>query len=49
MTHEVQILAKIDIALVKQLKKALIDDGMTFKAWLVARIHEFLANRGCQR
>lgn len=46
MVHDVQVLAKIDGTLAKAFKKALIDDEITFKAWLLARIREFLAARG---
>ena len=45
MATDAQILAKIDVNLAKKFKKALIDEEMSFKAWLVVRIREFLAEK----
>ncbi len=45
MTTNTQILAKIDVTLAKRFKKALIDEEMSFKAWLVSQIREFLAEK----
>ena len=44
MLNEAQMLAKVDVDLAKALKKRLIDDDLTFKAWLIARIKEYIGN-----
>ena len=36
------LLAKIDQALAKQFQKRLIDDGISYRAWLETRIRNFL-------
>jgi len=36
------LLAKIDPALAKRFRKRLIDDGLTYRAWLEARINRYL-------
>ena len=37
-----QLIAELDPALVKQFQKRLIDDGLTYRAWLEARINRYL-------
>jgi len=36
------LLAKIDPTMAKRFKKRLIDDGLTYRAWLEARINRYL-------
>ena len=38
-----QILAELDTELIKKLKKQLIDDGLSYRAWLEQQIREYLA------
>ena len=42
---ETQLLAKVDPDMARQFKKALIDDDVTFKSWLVNRINEYLVRK----
>ena len=45
-----QLLVELDPGLVKRLKKRLIDDGLTYKAWVEQRIREYLiSKKGGQR
>ena len=37
-----QLLAEVDPALAKQFQKRLIDDGISYRSWLEARIRNFL-------
>ena len=39
-----QILAELDAELIKKLKKKLIDDGLSYRAWLEQQIREYLAH-----
>jgi len=41
-----QLLAEMDTALVKALKKRLIDDGLTYRAWLEERVREYVYGKG---
>lgn len=43
---EAQLMAKVDPDMARQFKKALIDDDVTFKAWLVKRINDYLVKKG---
>jgi hypothetical protein len=45
---QTQILAALDSELVKQLKKKLIDDGLSYRAWLERQILEYLALASCK-
>ena len=49
MVKEAQLMAKIDPELAKRLKKALIDDDLTFRAWLIARIEEYLKQKEAEQ
>ncbi len=42
MSKRSQILAELDTVLVKALKKTLIDDGLTYRAWLEQRVREYV-------
>ncbi len=42
MTPTVQLLARVDPDAARRLKKALVDEGLTYRAWLEPRIREFL-------
>ncbi len=42
-----QILAELDTELVKRLKKKLIDDDLSYRAWLERQILEYLAQTSC--
>ncbi len=42
MSRRSQILAELDTELIKALKKKLIDDGLTYRAWLEQRVQEYL-------
>ena len=37
-----QMLAEVDKAQAKRFRKRLIDDGLTYRAWLEARINRYL-------
>lgn len=39
-----QLLAEIDVKLIKELKKQLIDEGTTYRDWLERQIGHYLAN-----
>ncbi len=45
MALRAQLLAEIDPDRIKALKKKLIDDELTYRAWLEQRIQEYLAGR----
>jgi hypothetical protein len=38
-----QLLAEVETSLIKELKKRLIDDGMTYRDWLERQIWSYLA------
>ncbi len=38
-----QILAELDTELVKQLKKKLIDDDLSYRAWLESHVRKYLS------
>ena len=42
MAKQVQLMARVDSSLAKSFKKRLIDREVTFKAWLIARMEEFI-------
>ena len=46
---ETQLLVKLDKELVKRFKKRLIDDELSFKAWLEQRIKDYLKESHARR
>lgn len=43
--REVQVTAVIDMDLKKRLWKRLVDDEITYREWLVARMKDYLAGK----
>jgi hypothetical protein len=43
MKEEIQMLVKVRCELAKKFKKKLIDDGLTYKAWLEKQIHTYIS------
>ncbi len=50
-TERKQLLVELDPAMIKRLKKRLIDDELTYRAWVERRIREYLQTpkKGGQR
>ena len=44
-TAKKQLLVELDPEMVKRLKKRLIDDELTYKAWVEQRIREYLKTK----